>query len=73
MAALITAGLSNQEIAEHLTISVATAKAHVARLLTKLSARDRVQLVIAATKPAWSPPGTQQRALTTARERPPAR
>jgi DNA-binding NarL/FixJ family response regulator len=29
-------------------ISVATAKAHVARLLTKLGARDRVQLVIVA-------------------------
>lgn len=40
--------MSNSEIAAHLYISVATAKAHVARLLTKLEARDRVQLVITA-------------------------
>jgi len=45
---LVGGGLSNKEIAEHLSISAATAKAHVARLLTKLGARDRVQLVIAA-------------------------
>ncbi|MFI5916558.1 response regulator [Dactylosporangium sp. NPDC051541] len=45
---LVGRGLSNQEIAAHLTISVATAKAHVARLLTKLDTRDRVQLVIRA-------------------------
>lgn len=45
---LIGGGLSNTEIAERLVISVATAKAHVARLLTKLDARDRVQLVILA-------------------------
>ncbi|MGK5559128.1 response regulator [Actinomadura kijaniata] len=46
--ALVGRGLSNHEIAAELTISVATAKAHVARLLTKLGARDRVQLVIIA-------------------------
>ena len=40
--------MSNAEIADRLYISTATAKAHVARLLTKLDARDRVQLVIAA-------------------------
>ena len=40
--------MSNGEIAAHLCISVATTKAHVARLLTKLGARDRVQLVITA-------------------------
>ncbi|KAB2386206.1 response regulator [Actinomadura montaniterrae] len=45
---LVGRGLSNQEIAVELVISVATAKAHVARLLTKLDARDRVQLVIIA-------------------------
>jgi DNA-binding NarL/FixJ family response regulator len=45
---LVTAGLSNAEIAEHLHISPATAKTHVAHLLTKLDARDRVQLVIIA-------------------------
>jgi DNA-binding NarL/FixJ family response regulator len=45
---LVGRGLSNTEIAESLYISVATAKAHVARLFTKLDARDRVQLVIIA-------------------------
>jgi DNA-binding NarL/FixJ family response regulator len=38
--------MSNAEIADHLTISPATAKTHVGHLLAKLSARDRVQLVI---------------------------
>jgi DNA-binding NarL/FixJ family response regulator len=45
---LIARGLSNTEIAAELHLSIATAKAHVGRLLTKLGARDRAQLVIAA-------------------------
>lgn len=45
---LVGRGLSNAEIAAELSIAVATAKAHVARLFTKLDARDRVHLVIAA-------------------------
>jgi DNA-binding NarL/FixJ family response regulator len=45
---LVAAGMSNGEIADHLYISPATAKTHVAHLLTKLDARDRVQLVIIA-------------------------
>jgi len=45
---LVGRGLSNGEIADQLVISVATAKAHVARLFTKLDARDRVHLVIIA-------------------------
>ncbi len=45
---LIATGLSNSEIAEQLSISEATAKTHVGHLLTKLSARDRVHLVILA-------------------------
>jgi DNA-binding NarL/FixJ family response regulator len=45
---LVGRGRSNGEIATELHISPATAKAHVARLLTKLDARDRIQLVITA-------------------------
>ena len=44
----VSLGLSNHEIAERLHMSVPTAKTHVGRLLTKLAARDRAQLVIAA-------------------------
>ncbi|MEU6414303.1 response regulator transcription factor [Microbispora sp. NPDC046933] len=45
---LVAEGLSNSEIADHLHIGPGTAKTHVGRLLTKLGARDRVQLVIIA-------------------------
>ncbi|MEZ5246059.1 MAG: response regulator transcription factor [Acidimicrobiales bacterium] len=44
----IAAGSSNAEIAERLFISQATIKTHVSRLLTKLDARDRAQLVMIA-------------------------
>jgi DNA-binding NarL/FixJ family response regulator len=46
--ALVARGLSNTEIARQLNISAATAKTHVAHLLAKLGARDRIQLVILA-------------------------
>jgi DNA-binding NarL/FixJ family response regulator len=46
--ALVAAGLSNEEIAGRLVISPLTAKTHVARSITKLGLRDRVQLVIVA-------------------------
>jgi DNA-binding NarL/FixJ family response regulator len=46
--ALVAAGLSNDEVAEHLVISRATAKTHVSRTLRKLHARDRAQLVTLA-------------------------
>jgi DNA-binding NarL/FixJ family response regulator len=46
--ALVAAGLSNDEIAERLVISRATAKTHVSRALRKLDARDRAQLVAVA-------------------------
>ena len=46
--ALVAAGLTNDEIAEHLVISGATAKTHVSRALRKLHARDRAQLVTLA-------------------------
>ncbi|WP_194925465.1 response regulator [Catenulispora pinisilvae] len=45
---LIGLGLSNDEIAAHLHVSLSTAKTHIGRLLMKLDARDRAQLVIAA-------------------------
>jgi DNA-binding NarL/FixJ family response regulator len=44
----VSRGLSNAEIAERLHMSHATAKTHVSRLLTKLAARDRAQLVVVA-------------------------
>lgn len=44
--ALVAAGHTNHEIAQELHIGLGTAKTHVARLLMKLDARDRVQLVI---------------------------
>jgi DNA-binding NarL/FixJ family response regulator len=46
--ALVATGLSNREIAERLIISPATAKTHVSRILLKLGARDRAQLVVIA-------------------------
>jgi DNA-binding NarL/FixJ family response regulator len=45
---LVGRGLSNTEIVAGLTLSIATVKTYVTRLLTKLDARDRVQLVIIA-------------------------
>ncbi|MDT0344664.1 response regulator transcription factor [Streptomyces litchfieldiae] len=44
----VAGGLSNDEIAERLTVSPLTVKTHINRLLTKLSARDRAQLVVTA-------------------------
>ena len=48
MLTLVGQGLSNAEIAERLVLSPLTAKTHVARLFTKLGARDRAQLVVTA-------------------------
>jgi len=46
--ALVAGGLSNDEIAERLVVSPATAKTHVSRAMVKLGARDRAQLVVFA-------------------------
>jgi RNA polymerase sigma factor (sigma-70 family) len=46
--ALVAKGLSNDQIAELLTISPATVKTHVSRAMVKLGARDRAQLVVLA-------------------------
>jgi DNA-binding NarL/FixJ family response regulator len=45
---LVARGRSNAEIADELHMSAATAKTHVSRILTKLGARDRSQLVVIA-------------------------
>jgi DNA-binding NarL/FixJ family response regulator len=46
--ALVARGLSNHEIADELHLSPLTAKTHVSRILMKLNARDRIQLVVLA-------------------------
>ena len=46
--ALVAEGLSNDEIAEQLVVSPATARTHVSRAMMKLHARDRAQLVVQA-------------------------
>jgi DNA-binding CsgD family transcriptional regulator len=52
---LVAGGCTNAEIGEQLFITTGTAKVHVARLLYKLGARDRVQLVIIAHKAGLAP------------------
>ena len=55
---LVARGWSNAEIAERLYLSAATAKTHVGRLLMKLQARDRTQLVVIAYETGLVTPGT---------------
>ncbi len=57
--ALAAAGLSNDQIAQRLVVSSATAKTHISRAMIKLGARDRAQLVVIAyesglVRPGWS-------------------
>ncbi len=54
---LVAAGLSNDEIAGRLYVSPLTAKTHVSRIMTKLDARDRAQLVVLAYECGLVVPG----------------
>lgn len=54
---LVGAGLTNTEIGERLFLSPLTAKTHVSRIMTKLAARDRVQLVVVAYETGLVQPG----------------
>ncbi|MET7291483.1 response regulator transcription factor [Streptomyces griseoloalbus] len=55
--ALVGRGLSNDEIGQRLIMSPLTAKTHVSRVMTKLGARDRAQLVVAAYETGLVRPG----------------
>jgi DNA-binding NarL/FixJ family response regulator len=58
VAALVAEGLSNDEIAAHLTLSLLTVRTHVQRALTKTGARDRAQLVVLAYRTGLVRPPT---------------
>ncbi|MBB6419765.1 DNA-binding CsgD family transcriptional regulator [Streptomyces sp. AK010] len=56
--ALVGRGLNNTQIADALGLSPLTAKTHVSRIMGKLAARDRAQLVIVAYESGMVTPGT---------------
>jgi DNA-binding NarL/FixJ family response regulator len=55
--ALVAAGMSNEQIAQDLVVSPATAKTHVSRAMRKLQAHDRAQLVVIAYETGLVSPG----------------
>lgn len=55
--AVVAEGLTNQEISDRLYLSPATVKTHISRILTKLQARDRTQLVVIAYEAGLVRPG----------------
>jgi DNA-binding NarL/FixJ family response regulator len=58
---LVAAGMSNHEIADRLVVSPATAKTHVSRVMGKLEARDRAQVVVLAYESGLVQPGRVSR------------
>ncbi|WP_055618686.1 response regulator [Streptomyces phaeochromogenes] len=54
---LVAAGLTNDEIAARLVLSPSTAKTHVSRIMSKLGARDRSQVVVLAYESGMVSPG----------------
>lgn len=68
--ALVAAGLSNAQISAREHISMATVKTHLTRLLAKLEARDRAQLVIAAYESGFVPVGGPSPGRVTAHPEP---
>jgi DNA-binding NarL/FixJ family response regulator len=58
---LVARGLTNAEIATELFITLATVKTHVSRLLTKLAARDRAQLIVIAYESGFVTGGVRLR------------
>ncbi len=54
---LVVAGMTNDEIAGELVVSIATAKTHTSRILAKLGARDRAQLIVMAYESGLVRPG----------------
>ena len=55
---LVAEGLSNEELARRLFLSPLTTKTHVSRIMTKLEARDRAQLVVIAYESGLVTPGS---------------
>jgi DNA-binding NarL/FixJ family response regulator len=70
--ALVAAGLTNQEIAQRLVISAATAKTHVSRAMRKLHCHDRAQLVMLAYETGLLTPSRRLTDPQTGRLLPPA-